>query len=189
VYNHPLGRLPKTLQELVILRDDDYMTYQYTHWLEPLPVGLKVLKVTNVTCITDSIDNFVLPQGLQVLHVGMLRRSIGPLPPALQVLHIDSIDYNTPLDTLPATLIELDITRAHNFQQSLIGVLPSTLKLLVVSGFYSAQLPSVQAHTDIVRKFHCSHQQLLEKAVLARIEREGNDALAAAAAAAANIDN
>eukprot|EP00953_Heterococcus_sp_UTEX-ZZ885_P011687 6762-Heterococcus_DN1.PRE.2 len=148
VYNHPLGRLPQALLELVISRDDDYIRHQYTHRLQPLPTGLKVLKVTNVTCITDSIDNFVLPQGLQVLHVGMLKQSIGPLPPALQVLHIDSIDYNTPLGALPATLVELDISSAHKFQR--LGALPIKLRKLVVNELYRTQPPRVSKHTAIV---------------------------------------
>eukprot|EP00953_Heterococcus_sp_UTEX-ZZ885_P013958 7951-Heterococcus_DN1.PRE.2 len=138
--------------------------------------------MSNVTCITDSIDNFVLPQGLQVLHVGMLKQPIGPLPPALQVLHIDSIDYNTPLDTLPATLVELDISTAHKFQQ--LGVLPIKLRKLLVNDFYRTQPPRVSKYTEIVcpTRTTLTHESLRGLAIRARIAREQGGVLGAAAA-------
>jgi hypothetical protein len=57
-YDYPLGIFPSTLRELVIDRVDTLTMGRYTHRLEPLPEQLRVLRGTNVRCITNSIAPF-----------------------------------------------------------------------------------------------------------------------------------
>jgi hypothetical protein len=66
--------------------------------------------------------------------------------------------YNKSLGELPYTLVELDISRMHSFQQPL-GKLPSTLEQLTVNAEYNVELQDVSADTVVKRSRFCSAPQ------------------------------
>eukprot|EP00953_Heterococcus_sp_UTEX-ZZ885_P013977 7964-Heterococcus_DN1.PRE.1 len=144
-FNQELGTLPDTLEELVMMRDDDEQPYRPIP--SHLPAALRVLRVDNVLCITQAASDeyptvLQLPPQLEVLHVKHLQGRLYMLPASLKVPYVDGMTYNEPLGLLPPTLEELDLSHADSFQQPL-GVLPSTLQIIRLNSEYTQALQSV----------------------------------------------
>jgi hypothetical protein len=144
-FNQELGTLSDTLEDLVMMLDDDEQPYRPT--LSHLPAALRVLRVDNVLCITQAASDeyptvLQLPPQLEVLHVKHLQGRLYMLPASLKVLYVDGMTYNEPLGLLPPTLEELDLSHADSFQQPL-GVLPSTLQIIRLNSEYTQALESV----------------------------------------------
>jgi hypothetical protein len=145
-YNQALGPLPDTLEELVMMHDDEQ---PYRPTLSHLPAALRVLqvRVDNVLCITQAASDeyptvLQLPPQLEVLHVKHLQGRLYMLPASLKVLCVDGMTYNEPLGLLPPTLEELDLSHADSFQQPL-GAIPSTLKCIRLKSEYTQALQGV----------------------------------------------
>jgi hypothetical protein len=153
--------LPATLRELVIpTRETCFRQRIYTHKLV-LPEQLRVLKVSNVVCITNSDQPITLPKHLEVLHCGMLQRPLAQLPDSLKVLKIGSLTSFKRLGTLPPALEELDVSRMLVFQRSL-GTLPQTSKKIKLHKFYMRRLSRLPKKAVVNRvslqldeDFHC----------------------------------
>jgi FNIP Repeat len=128
-FNSPIGVLPPTLRELYMKRRAAD-TQQYEHELSELPYGLEVVHVANMTHGLG-----VLPDTIEVLHCTNHSHSLGELPNSLKVLKIDGSNFNHSLGLLPDGLVELDLSKAVDFQQ-LLGVLPQSLKTIKLHAAY-----------------------------------------------------
>jgi hypothetical protein len=73
---------------------------------------------------------------------------MGILPASIKILHIDSLAYNYPLERLPSSLVELDLSASFKFQQPL-GILPSTLKKITLNTRYTQPLENL-SHDAVV---------------------------------------